>query len=181
MSEITGTWTSATINSEGSVTEMNGKTPVAWALIGTLNAQEGAYVDLTIKLDPRSFNGTNNLYHNTFSNSENGTVTTTAEHSFVRTLEGLTWKDDNADGEQDRNETKLSGVKVSLLKLREGTKFTTQTGQSDVWINFKNNMVGDLNANQLKKSALWQAGFRRVNRRSYSMESIMPDRMRYTP
>ena len=115
---ITENWSNVAIDpaGDGLVTDMNGDTPpVAWALIGNLSANEGAYVDLTIKLNPGEFNGKNNVYHNTFSNSVNETVTTTEEHSVVRSLEGLTWKDDNADGVQDSGESHISDVKVSLL------------------------------------------------------------------
>lgn len=126
-------WQKVVINSDGTLANENtiiGKMPVAWALIGNLDANEGAYVDLTIKLNPGEFNGNNNVYHNTFSNSVNQTVTTTSEHSVVRTLEGLTWMDDNADGVQDLGESPISGVKVSLLKLREGTIFTTNSSRN---------------------------------------------------
>ncbi|MGM9639861.1 MAG: hypothetical protein ACI3V3_00670, partial [Faecousia sp.] len=95
------TWTSVDISADGTVTDMNGKMPVAWALIGTLNAQEGVYVDLTIKLEPGESSGTNNVYHNMFSHGN--TITTTEEHSVIRTLEGLTWLDDNADGIQNED------------------------------------------------------------------------------
>ena len=113
------TWTSAAINADGTVTDMNGKMPVAWALIGTLNAQEGVYVDLTIKLEPGESGGTNNVYHNMFSHGN--TVTTTEEHSVIRTLEGLTWLDDSTDGIQNEDiGNRLSGIKVSLWKLKNG-------------------------------------------------------------
>lgn len=159
--EIEG-WDSVAINSDGTLENESaiiGKMPVAWALIGNLDAQQGAYVDLKIKLNPGENVGKNNVYHNTFSNSVNQTVTTTSEHSVVRTLEGLTWKDHNADGVQDSDETKLSGVKVSLLKLREGTKLTTEINKEDVWFNFNiNNMVGNINAEQLQKIRIVASG-----------------------
>ena len=153
------TWAKATIGDDGSVTAMNEATPVAWTMIGTLNANQSVYVDLKIKLNPGAFDGKNNVYHNIFSNSVNQTVTTTSEHSVVRTLEGLTWKDHNADGVQDSDETKLSGVKVSLLKLREGTKLTSQATNPDVWFNYIiNNMVGNINAEQLQEIRIVASG-----------------------
>ncbi|MGN0494481.1 MAG: hypothetical protein ACI4F7_12600 [Acutalibacteraceae bacterium] len=111
------TWDTATIGDDGSVTDMNGKMPVAWALIGTLNANKGVYVDLTIKLEPGATYGTNNVYHNTFSHGS--IVTATEEYSVIRTLEGLAWMDDNADGIQDEDpDRRISGVNVSLWKLK---------------------------------------------------------------
>ena len=113
------TWTKVDINVDGSATAMNGKMPVAWALIGTLNAQEGVYVDLTIKLVPGEVNGANNVYHNMFSHGN--TITMTEEHSVIRTLEGLTWLDDSIDGLQNEAaERRISGVKVTLMKLKDG-------------------------------------------------------------
>lgn len=158
--DITGTWTRVAIDpaGDGSVTAMNGDTPpVAWALIGNLSANEGAYVDLTIKLNPE-FTETNNVYRNTFSNSVNETVTTTEEHSVIRTLEGLTWMDDNADGEQNEEaERRISDIKVSLWKLGEGTKFTTADYQYAA-IDFNKTMFEGLNASDLKQIRIVASG-----------------------
>lgn len=157
-------WESVAINSDGTLANESaiiGKMPVAWALIGNLDAQQGAYVDLKIKLNPGENVGKNNVYHNTFSNSVNQTVTTTSEHSVVRTLEGLTWKDDNADGEQDSDETKLSGVKVSLLKLREGTIFTTNPPpeKTDARLTLNANMFTEIgDAKNLEKIRIVASG-----------------------
>ena len=163
---ITENWSNVAIDpaGDGLVTDMNGDTPpVAWALIGNLSANEGAYVDLTIKLNPGEFNGKNNVYHNTFSNSVNETVTTTEEHSVVRSLEGLTWKDDNADGVQDSGESHISDVKVSLLKLREGTTFTTcssDQGSDDanIYLNLDKMLTGISDASNLKKIRIVASG-----------------------
>ena len=161
--DITTNWTSATINIDGRVTNMNGQMPVAWALIGELDANKGVYVDLTIKLNPGTSNGTNNVYHNTFSHGSNGsignTVTTTEEHSVIRTLEGLTWMDENADGVQNTGEQHLSGVNVSLLKLREGTTFTSEaSGNPDVQLSFDFRMFSGLDASQLKTIRIVASG-----------------------
>ena len=112
-------WTYVAINADGSVTDMNGKTPAAWAMVGTLQAQKSVRIDLTIKLNPGASSGINNVYHNAFSHGN--TVTATEEHSVIRTLEGLTWMDDSADGLQNEAaERRISGVKVTLMKLRDG-------------------------------------------------------------
>ena len=42
----------------------------------------------------------------------------------LRTLEGLCWHDDNADGVQNDSESRLSGIKVTLLKLKDGGDYT---------------------------------------------------------
>lgn len=47
-------WTQATINEDGTVTAMNGSPPVAWAVLGTLDAEKSVNIDLTIKLNDPS-------------------------------------------------------------------------------------------------------------------------------
>ncbi|MEE1037074.1 MAG: hypothetical protein U0L15_08155, partial [Oscillospiraceae bacterium] len=55
--------------------------------------------------------------------SQDESLTSYARAQMVnRTLEGLTWLDSDRDGVQDSSEEKISGVKVSLLKLNEGLK-----------------------------------------------------------
>lgn len=47
-------WIKAEISSDGTVTAMNGKTPVAFAVLGTLDAEKSVNIDLTIKLNDPS-------------------------------------------------------------------------------------------------------------------------------
>ena len=116
-------WTEAAIASDGTVTVMNGTQPVAWAIIGTLDSNKSVNVDMQIQLNPdQSTAGNrieNNYYVNTLSSGE--TTITTENPTVNRTLEGLTWMDDSADGLQNEAAARrISGVKVTLMKLREG-------------------------------------------------------------
>lgn len=55
----------------------------------------------------------------------------------TRTLEGLTWLDGNANGIQDEADSaRLSGVKTTLMKLKEGTIFST-AGSTDPILTLK--------------------------------------------
>ena len=112
-------WTVATIGADGSCADMNGKMPVAWALAGKIDGSEAVQVDLTIQLVPGESKGEISVYHNMFSCDK--TVTITEEHTVARTLEGLTWLDADKDGVQDSGEIRFSGVKVTLMKLENGT------------------------------------------------------------
>lgn len=119
---IQGGWTSAAIAPDGTVTVMNGKQPVAWAIIGTLDSNKSVNVDMQIKLNPdQSTVGNkieNNYYVNTLSSGE--TTITTENPTVNRTLEGLTWMDDSADGLQNEDAARrISGVKVTLMKLKD--------------------------------------------------------------
>lgn len=116
-------WENANIASDGTVTVLNGKKPVAWAIIGTLGANKSVNVEMQINL---SSNGSavdnqinNNHYVNTLSSGS--TTITTENYTVNRTLEGLAWMDDNADGIQNEAAERLiSGVKVTLMKLKAG-------------------------------------------------------------
>ena len=129
--EIKDKWTLATINEDGSInlpTESDGATPgqpypVAWVVIGTLDAHQSVSIDLRIQLDPGSSDKDkteNNYFVNRLSSGDTTTITETP--TVRRTLEGLTFMDYNRDGLQDepQRETRISGVRVELLKLREG-------------------------------------------------------------
>ena len=94
--------------------------PIAWAVIGELDAGKKVSIDLKIQLDPGA-SDENKTENNYFVNllSSGDTTTTTKTPTVRRTLEGLTWIDDNRDGLQSEGEMKLSGVKVELLKQVE--------------------------------------------------------------
>ncbi|MGE9975528.1 hypothetical protein ACQRAS_05860 [Coprococcus catus] len=116
-------WTEAAIASDGTVTVMNGTQPVAWAIIGTLDSNKSVNVDMRIQLNPdQSTDGNkieNNYYVNTLSSGD--TTITTENPTVNRTLEGLTWLDDSADGLQNETaDRRISGVKVTLMKLKDG-------------------------------------------------------------
>ncbi len=124
-------WTKAQVGPDGTIaipSEKDGATkeqpyPVAWAVVGGLDAHKSVNIDLKIKLDPGSSNGNkteNNYFINRLSSGD--TTTTTETPTVRRTLEGLTWMDYNRDGVQNdlQNETRISGIQVELLKLKDG-------------------------------------------------------------
>ena len=53
----------------------------------------------------------------------------TSDYSQIvsRTLEGLTWNDANGNGIQDEDESRISGVKVELLRLKAGGDASSET------------------------------------------------------
>ncbi len=126
------TWNPAAINEEdGTIaipTATDGATeaqpyPVAWAVVGTLDSGQSVNIDLKLQLDPGASDADkkeNNYFVNLLSSGD--TTTTTETPTVRRTLEGLTWMDYNRDGIQDdpNTEIRISGVKVELLRLREG-------------------------------------------------------------
>jgi len=127
------TWKPAAINaSDGTIaipTDADGATkeqpcPVAWAVVGTLDSGQSVNIDLKLQLDPGASDtdkNENNYFVNLLSSGD--TTTTTETPTVRRTLEGLAWMDYNRDGIQDndlKTEVRISGVKVELLKLRDG-------------------------------------------------------------
>lgn len=120
-------WEDAEIGTDGTVTALNGKTPVMWVLnCASLPGNSELRVEYTIQLIPEAGSTLDNIkYVNQFST---GNTTTTTETPVVkRTLEGLTWLDDNGDGIQDEDAARrISGVKVELLKLKDGGTATNE-------------------------------------------------------
>lgn len=115
-----GTWADAEIDENGYAKTLEGTTPVMWVLnCDHLPGNSELRVEYTIELIPEAGSTLDNIkYVNQFST---GSTTTTTETPVVRrTLEGLTWMDDNGDGIQDEDAARrISGVKVELLKLKE--------------------------------------------------------------
>lgn len=102
------------------VTQIEGRMPVMWVLncISLPPACE-LRVEYTIRLVPEDSSKLEQVkFVNAFSTST--TTTTTETPAVRRTLEGLTWMDTDADGIQDTREERISGVKVTLLKLKDG-------------------------------------------------------------
>ena len=123
-----GTWTQAQIDSEGKIalpdTSKDQMHPTAWAVIGELEAHKSINVELKIKLDPGASDAEkkdNNYFVNLLTS---GTTTTITETPTVRrTLEGLTWMDDDHNGIQNEiidESSRISGIRVELLQLEEG-------------------------------------------------------------
>ena len=98
------------------------KPPVAWAVIGTLDPGRSVNITMQIRLAPEEGkDGETNYYVNLFSSGD--TEITTETPTVRRTLEGLTWLDNDRDGIQDSGEERISGVKVELLKLDENGEY----------------------------------------------------------
>ena len=96
-------WTKATLNADGTLTDMNGKRPTAWAIIGTLDSNKAVNVELQIQLVPEfdTFVAESTVYVNTISEGE---LVATAEAKVVeRTLSGMVWSDDDGDGVKTEN------------------------------------------------------------------------------
>ena len=115
-----GTWADAAIDENGYAKTLEGTTPVMWVLnCESLPGNSELRVEYTIELIPEAGSTLDNVkYVNQFSTSN--TTITTETPVVKRTLEGLTWMDDNGDGIQDEaDSSRISGVKVELLKLKE--------------------------------------------------------------
>lgn len=120
-------WTQAQINLDDKTIALpvmteESKHPVAWSIVGELDNSQSVYVNLKIKLEPGASELTKkntNYFVNVLSSDNTTTITETP--TVRRTLAGLTWMDYNRDGIQDEDiEDRITGVKVELLKLKEG-------------------------------------------------------------
>lgn len=106
-------WTPATIGADGTLTDMNGKRPTAWAIIGELDSNKAINIELQIQLEPDlSAFKDNTTYVNTISSGE---LRATAAASVVkRSISGMAWSDDDADGRKneaaDPNDTRCAGT-----------------------------------------------------------------------
>ena len=106
-------WTKATIGADGALTDMNGKRPTAWAIIGELDSNKAINIELQIQLEPDlSAFKDNTTYVNTISSGE---LRATAAASVVkRSISGMAWSDDDADGRKneaaDPNDTRCAGT-----------------------------------------------------------------------
>ncbi len=107
----------ATIASDGTVTDMNGKQPVMWVLMGSVQGGSSVRVRMETRAMP-SDSSQPNVYYNMLSLG--GSSTTVDVRTVRRSLEGLTWLDKGLNGIREGDEAQLSGVKVTLLKLKEG-------------------------------------------------------------
>ncbi len=137
------TWKPASIQADGSIgipTEADGATdeqpyPVAWAAVGALESGQSVNIILRIQLEPGA-SDTDKKENNYFVNllSSGDTTTTTETPTVRRTLEGLTWMDYNRDGIQDnpQTETRISGVRVELLRLKENENPENESSYENV-------------------------------------------------
>lgn len=120
--------------------------------VGNLPAGETLKMHITVELP---YGEANDCLFNYLSQ---GSLSCYARTQVVsRSLEGLVWKDTNANGLQDGDEELLSGVNVSLWKLREGTTFIPDSNP-DVQFYFQYDMFKDLKADQLEKIRIVASG-----------------------
>ena len=138
-------WKQATVNSSDGTIAIPGQEdgatqeqpyPVAWAVIGSLESGKSVNIDLKIQLAPESSEEDKNEYNYFVNRLSSGDTTITTETPTVRrTLEGLTWMDYNRDGLQGepQTETRISGVRVELLKLREGANPENEASYENVY------------------------------------------------
>ncbi len=136
--EIKEDWISAEIDSDGTIQIPSGPEgkshPTAWAVIGELDSNESVYVELKIQLLPgasKTEERKNNYFVNLLSNDETTTITETP--TVRRTLEGLTWMDDDHDGIQNEDKPfRISGIRVELLQLKEGEDSDKESSYENV-------------------------------------------------
>lgn len=124
-------WTQAQLNADGTITDMNGKRPVAWAMIGALESNKAVNIDLQIRLEPDfdTFVAEDTVYVNKISSGD--LVATAAARVVQRTISGLAWSDDDGDGRKTDavnaadlhcNGTTFYSAGVDpILSLREST------------------------------------------------------------
>ena len=111
-----GSWKKLSVNSTtGEVMLPPDFLPVAIAAVGTLPAQKTLKIDLTMLL-PDGKAGDRAVNSLSCKNLE-----TEAGSSVVsRLLEGVVWMDHDCDGIRAEEETRINGVTVTLMKLKEG-------------------------------------------------------------
>lgn len=106
-------WTKATLSADGTITDMNGKRPTAWAIIGSLDSNKAISIELQIQLEPDlSAFKDNTTYVNTISTGE--LQATAAANVVKRSISGMAWSDDDGDGKKnetaDVNDTACAGT-----------------------------------------------------------------------
>ena len=144
-------WTPATIGPDGTFMDMNGQRPTAWAIIGTLDSNKAINIELQIQLEPDlSAFKDNTTYVNTISSGE---LRATAAAGVVkRSISGMAWSDDDADGRKnesaDPNDTRCAG-----------TTFYTGTGnQHDAILFLKKSLYENTAASDLKQLKVVMSG-----------------------
>lgn len=102
--------------------EADAFTPVAIVAVGTLDASKTLRMHITINL-PDGEGG--DYVVNKLSNYTTTTLSSSARSRIIsRSLSGLAWVDLDGDGYQDSDENTISGVKVTLWKLKEDVDTT---------------------------------------------------------
>ena len=115
-------WTKATPSADGTITDMNGKRPTAWAIIGSLDSNKAISIELQIQLEPDlgAFKE-DTTYVNTISSGE--LVATAAANVVKRSISGMAWSDDDGDGKKnetaDVNDTACAGTTFYTTGIAE--------------------------------------------------------------
>ena len=144
-------WTPATIGADGTLTDMNGKRPTAWAIIGELDSNKAINIELQIQLEPDlSAFKDNTIYVNTISSGE---LRATAAASVVkRSISGMAWSDDDADGRKneaaDPNDTRCAGT----------TFYTGTGGKHDPILFLKKSLYENTATSDLKQLKVVMSG-----------------------
>ena len=109
--EARAKWTTGTIAADGTVSDMNGKMPVAWGIIGTLNGNTSLQGHLTIQTtgalaDDDYFNGASMMKSNVLSHAA----------YVAHNISGYVFLDKNKNGTKDDGEPFMKGVTATLYK-----------------------------------------------------------------
>ena len=144
--EALASWQRGTIASDGSVTDMNGKTPVAWGIIGTLNGNTSLQGNIVIqtsgaKADDDYYNGSTMMK-----------AVVSGHSAYVsHNISGYAFLDINRDGKKDDDEMLLPEMTVTLypagnhtapIKNIDGKDCVITTNDSGFY-EFKNVAKGD--------------------------------------
>lgn len=130
-------WEKATITNKEIDLNQLSEPPAAWAVLGTVEGGHSIRVDLEIELIPdasdRVDDGTNHFVNIVSDgNPENGIIAASTK-TVRRVLEGLAWMDYDCNGLQNEEEEDfLSGVKVALLKLKDGAAINEESSYTPV-------------------------------------------------
>ena len=130
---------------------MNGKRPTAWAIIGSLDSNKAINIELQIQLEPDlSAFKDNTTYVNTISSGE---LRATAAAGVVkRSISGMAWSDDDADGRKneaaDPNDTRCAGT----------TFYTGTGGKHDPILFLKKSLYENTAASDLKQLKVVMSG-----------------------
>ena len=113
-------WTRGTIASDGTVTDLNEKTPVAWGIVGTLNGNTSLQGHITIQTTGAK---ADDDYYNESSMMK---AVVSGHSAYVsHNLSGYVFIDTDKDGFKDDTETVLKGVTATLYEKGNHTKPVT--------------------------------------------------------
>lgn len=118
-SEVNGqviTWTKATINGQGEITELQDKSPSAVAVVGSIETGEAYRAKVELLAEEAE---AGSRFVNSLSRGEDEVEA--SAYIISRTLEGTAWEDSDRNGARDPDERLLSGITVALYKLDPGT------------------------------------------------------------